>query len=163
MDCDGVLTDGRIYFVPGADGALFETKGFDSQDGIALQWAHQAGIQTGIISGRKSPVVQERARTAHMRYLYEGNTTKLPPFEEILADSKLSPEQIAFVGDDLTDLPIMRRVGLAAAPANSRPETLAAAHYVAPTAGGNGAVRAVVELLLRAQGRWPEILAKYEI
>lgn len=163
MDCDGVLTDGKIYLLPGSGGTLFETKAFDSQDGIALQWAHKAGIKTGIISGRKSEAVRERAVTAHMKYLYEGNTAKLPLFEEILADSKLPPEEIAYIGDDVTDLPIMRRVGLAAAPVNSRPEALRAAHFVAPHPGGGGAVRAVIELLLRAQNRWPEIMAQYEI
>jgi 3-deoxy-D-manno-octulosonate 8-phosphate phosphatase (KDO 8-P phosphatase) len=163
MDCDGVLTNGHIYLLPDGKGGLFETKAFDSQDGIALQWAHQMGIHTGIISGRTSVAVQERARTAHMKYLYEGNTAKLPLFDEILADSQLAPEQIGYIGDDVTDLPIMRRVGLSAAPSDSCAEALAAAHYVAPTPGGSGAVRAVIELLLKAQRHWPTIMAKYEI
>ena len=163
MDCDGVLTDGRIYFLPAPGGGLFETKGFDSKDGIALLWAHAAGIQTGIISGRTSPAVEERARSAHMKYLYQGNTAKLPLFEEILADSGLSADEIAYVGDDITDLPIMRRVGLATAPSDSRPEVLEVAHFVAPAPGGDGAVRAVIELLLKAQKRWPDVMAKYEI
>ncbi len=163
MDCDGVLTDGRIYFVPGSSGELTETKAFHSQDGIAFQWARAAGIDTGIISGRSSPAVEERARTAHMRYLYQGNTTKLPLFEEILADSGLAAECVAYLGDDITDLPIMLRAGLAAAPADSRSEALDAAHFVTSSPGGRGAVRDVIELLLVAQNRWPEILAKYEI
>jgi len=163
MDCDGVLTPGHIFFLPDGRGGLFETKSFDSQDGIALQWAHKAGIETGIISGRTSPAVEERARTAHMRYLYQGNTRKLPLFEEILADSGLDSEQIAYVGDDVTDLPILRRVGLAAAPAGSRPEALTAVHFVASKPGGAGAVREVIELLLKAQNRWSEILGQYEI
>ena len=163
MDCDGVLTDGHIYLLSDGQGGLFETKTFDSQDGIALQWAHQMGIATGIISGRTSPAVKERARTAHMKYLYEGNTTKLPLFEEILADSGLTPDEVGYIGDDVTDLPIMTRAGLAAAPSNSRPEALAAAHFVAPSRGGSGAVRDVIELLLKAQKRWPEIMAKYDI
>jgi len=163
MDCDGVLTDGRIYLLEGPNGRLFETKTFNTKDGIALAWAHEAGIETGIISGRKSPAVEERARTAHMRYLFQGSTTKLPLFEEVLRDSGLSPDQIGYVGDDLTDLPPMRRCGLAAAPADSQPEVLEAAHFVASAAGGEGAVRAVIELLLVAQDRWPEVLAKYYI
>lgn len=163
MDCDGVLTDGRIYFLEGRNGGLFETKTFNSKDGIALHWAYQAGIETGIISGRKSPVVEERARSAHMRYLFQGNTTKLPLFEEVLQDSGLSPEQIGYIGDDLTDVPLMRRCGLAAAPADSAPETLEAAHFVAQARGGEGAVRAVIELLLVAQGRWAEVLAQYDV
>jgi 3-deoxy-D-manno-octulosonate 8-phosphate phosphatase (KDO 8-P phosphatase) len=163
MDCDGVLTDGRIYLLEGPSGQLFETKTFNTKDGIALAWAYSAGIATGIISGRKSPAVEERARTAHMRYLFQGSTTKLPLFEEVLRDSGLTPEQIGYVGDDLTDLPLMRRCGLAAAPADSQPEVLEAAHFVASVAGGQGAVRAVIELLLVAQDRWADVLAKYYI
>jgi 3-deoxy-D-manno-octulosonate 8-phosphate phosphatase (KDO 8-P phosphatase) len=161
MDCDGVLTDGRIYLLEGPNGKLFETKTFNTKDGIALAWAYQAGIGTGIISGRKSPAVEERARTAHMRYLFQGNTTKLPLFEEILKDSGLTPGQIGYMGDDLTDLPLMRRCGLAAAPADSQPEVIEAAHFVSPARGGYGAVRAVIELLLVAQNRWDDVLAKY--
>ena len=138
MDCDGVLSNGHIYFLPAPGGGLFETKTFDSQDGIALQWAHRAGIATGIISGRTSPAVEERARSAKMRYLYQGDTRKLPLLEEILADSGLPAAKVAYIGDDITDVPIMRRVGLAAAPSNSRAETLAAANYVTPSPGGSG-------------------------
>jgi 3-deoxy-D-manno-octulosonate 8-phosphate phosphatase (KDO 8-P phosphatase) len=98
-----------------------------------------------------------------MRYLFQGSTTKLPLFEEVLKDSRLDPEQIGYVGDDLTDLPLMRRCGLSAAPADSTPEVLEAAHFVTPAAGGEGAVRHVIELLLVAQGRWDEVLAKYNI
>ena len=86
MDCDGVLTDGRIYLLPDPAGGLFETKAFHSKDGIALQWAHAAGIEMGIISGRTSRAVEERARTGHMKYLYQGDTGKIPAFEEILVD-----------------------------------------------------------------------------
>ena len=163
MDCDGVLTDGRIYLLPDPAGGLFETKAFHSQDGIALQWAHAAGIKMGIISGRTSRAVEERARSGHMQYLYQGDTGKIPAFEEILADSELSPEQVGYIGDDLTDLPVMRRVGLAAAPSDSRPEVLEAAHFVTPAPGGAGAVRDVIELILKGQDRWSEILAKYGI
>lgn len=163
MDCDGVLTDGRVYLLPAPDGGLFESKTFNSKDGIALAWAHQAGIDTGIISGRTSRVVEERARTAHMRYLFQGNTTKLPLFEEVLSDSKLAPEQIAYIGDDLTDLPLMRRCGLAAAPSDSAPEVLEAAHFVSEAKGGEGVIRAVIEVLLVSQNRWGDVLAKYNV
>ena len=98
-----------------------------------------------------------------MRYLYQGDTRKLPLLEEILADSGLPAAEVAYIGDDITDAPIMRRVGLAAAPSNSRAETLAAAHYVTPSPGGSGCVRDVMELLLKAQNRWSEILALYGI
>jgi YrbI family 3-deoxy-D-manno-octulosonate 8-phosphate phosphatase len=98
-----------------------------------------------------------------MRYLFQGNTTKLPLFEEVLKDSGLAPEQIGYIGDDLTDLPLMRRCGLAAAPADSAPLVLEAAHFVTPANGGEGAVRNVIELLLVAQNRWDEVLAKYNV
>jgi 3-deoxy-D-manno-octulosonate 8-phosphate phosphatase (KDO 8-P phosphatase) len=161
MDCDGVLTDGRVYFLPMPDGSINETKGFDCHDGIALAWARQAGIDTGVITGRGGFAVEARAHSSHMRYLYQGNTQKLPIFEEILADSGLDPAQIAYIGDDITDFPILRRVGLSAAPSNSRPEVLAEVHFRTAAAGGAGAVREVIERILKAQGRWEEVMAKY--
>jgi 3-deoxy-D-manno-octulosonate 8-phosphate phosphatase (KDO 8-P phosphatase) len=163
MDCDGVLTDGRVYFMPLPDGSISETKGFDCQDGMALQWAWKNGIATGIISGRGGLAVRERARTAHMKYLFEGDTEKLPLLEQVLEDSGLQPEEVAYVGDDVTDLPLLRRVGLAAAPSNARPEVLEAVHYRTPRAGGDGAMRDVIELLLQAQGKWAAIWAKYNV
>lgn len=163
LDCDGVLTDGRIYFLPNPDGSVGETKCFDTHDGIALQWAHRNGIETGIISGRGGLAVQERARSAHMRYLFEGNTEKLPLFEQIQQDSGYTAEQIAYVGDDITDLSILKRAGLGAAPSNSRAEVLEVAHYRIPAAGGSGAVRDVIELLLKAQNKWADVWAHYDL
>jgi 3-deoxy-D-manno-octulosonate 8-phosphate phosphatase (KDO 8-P phosphatase) len=163
MDVDGVLTDGKYYMFPGPDGALVETKGFDSADGIALQWLHRVGIAAGLISGRTSVATTERARSSKFKYCYMGHTEKIPMLQEILADSKLSPEQVAYIGDDFTDVVIMRRVGLGVATANARPEVKQIAHYVTQAKGGDGAVREVVELLLKAQGRWEEILKHYEI
>lgn len=163
MDVDGVLTDGKLYFYPGPDGTTIECKPFDSQDGIALQWCHQKGIQTGIISGRKAFATDVRAATAHMKYVYQGSTEKIPLLNEIVADSGLSPDEIAFIGDDFTDVVIFNRVGLAIAVANARPEVLAAAHFVTANIGGSGAVRDAVELIFRAKGLWREILDKYEI
>jgi 3-deoxy-D-manno-octulosonate 8-phosphate phosphatase (KDO 8-P phosphatase) len=163
MDVDGVLTDGKYFHVPNPQGGLFEVKMFDSQDGIALQWLYQAGIQTGLISGRDSEATRERARSSHMAYCYMGNTEKLPIFQEILAHSGLAAEQIAYIGDDLTDAILMKRVGLAVAVANATPEVKAMAHYVTSAAGGSGAVREAAELILEAQGRWEEILRHYEV
>jgi len=162
MDVDGVLTDGKLYNVPGPTGQMFETKAFDSQDGIALQWLHWKGILTGLISGRNSPATEERARQTHFRYVYQGHIEKIPIIEEILADAKLQPNQVAYIGDDLTDIVVMRRVGLSIATANARPQVKRAAHHVTCQPGGRGAVREVAELLLEAQGHWPEILRKYE-
>ena len=163
MDVDGVLTDGKLYNVPGPDGKMAETKGFDSRDGIGLQWLSWMGIKTGVISGRLSPATEERARQCKMTYVYQGHIEKIPILEEILADAKIDGSQVAYIGDDLTDVVIMHRVGLAAAPANARPEVKAAAHYVTQAEGGDGAVREVVELLLKAQNRWQEILRHYEL
>jgi 3-deoxy-D-manno-octulosonate 8-phosphate phosphatase (KDO 8-P phosphatase) len=163
MDCDGVLTDGRIYFLPNPDGSVGETKCFDCHDGIALGWAWKNGIDTGVISGRGGLAVKERARSARMKYLFEGNTEKLPLFEQVLADSKLKPDQVGYIGDDITDLPLLKRVGLAAAPANSRPEVFDVVHYRIPAAGGSGAVRDVIELLLRAQGKWDGVWSHYDV
>lgn len=163
MDVDGVLTDGKYFHVPNPQGGLFEVKMFDSQDGIALQWLHRAGIRTGVISGRDAESTRERARTSHMAYCYMGNTEKLPIFREILADSGLVPEEIAYIGDDLTDAILMKRVGLAVAVANAVPEVKAMAHYVTAAPGGSGAVREATELILEAQGRWEQILRHYEV
>ena len=163
MDVDGVLTNGRLYNVPNPEGKMAETKGFDSQDGIGLQWLNWKGIKTGVISGRLSPATAERARQCKMKYVYQGHVEKIPIVNEILADAKLDPSEVAYVGDDLTDVVVMRRVGLAIATGNARPEVKAIAHFVTRNAGGQGAVREVVELLLKAQNRWPEILKHYEV
>lgn len=163
MDVDGVLTDGRYFHFPDAAGNLVETKGFDSQDGIALQWMNKHGFKTGLISGRVSPATEERGRQAKMAYVYQGHTEKIPILQEILADSGLAPEQVAYIGDDLTDIVIMRRVGLSIATANARKEVKKVAHYTTEAAGGNGAVREAIEFILQAQGLWQDILRHYEV
>jgi len=162
MDVDGVLTDGKLYNVPDHEGKMAETKAFDSQDGIALQWMSWKGIKTGLISGRVSPATVERAKQCKLTYVYQGHIEKIPILEEILADAALTKEQVAYIGDDLTDIVVMRRVGFAVATANARPEVKRCAHYVTQAEGGRGAVREVVELLFNAQGYWQEILTKYE-
>ncbi len=163
MDVDGVLTDGRIYFVPDVDGKMAETKTFDSQDGIALRWLTWYDIRTGVISGRDSQATVERAQQVKMTWVFQGHIEKIPLFEQIIQESGVPPEQVAYVGDDLTDVVIMRRVGLSFAPANSRPEVKSAASAVTSATGGSGAVREVVELLLKSRGVWDEILKKYEV
>jgi 3-deoxy-D-manno-octulosonate 8-phosphate phosphatase (KDO 8-P phosphatase) len=162
MDVDGVLTDGKLYNVPDHEGKMAETKAFDSQDGIALQWMSWKGIKTGLISGRVSPATVERAKQCKFSYIYQGHIEKIPILEEILANAGLKKDEVAYIGDDLTDIVVMRRVGLAIATANARPEVKRCAHYVTELEGGRGAVREVVELLLNAQGYWQEILQKYE-
>ena len=162
MDVDGVLTDGTLWNVPGPDGKMVETKGFDSQDGIALQWLSHFGIVKGVISGRVSPATDERARQTKMTYIYQGSTEKTPLLQEIFEKSGIAPEDTCFVGDDLTDIVCFKRVGFAVATANAREEVKRAAHHVTTARGGNGAIRETIELILQAQGRWQEILKKYE-
>jgi 3-deoxy-D-manno-octulosonate 8-phosphate phosphatase (KDO 8-P phosphatase) len=163
MDVDGVLTDGHLYNVPGPDGKMVETKGFDSQDGIGLQWMAWQGIKTGVISGRQSPATEERARQCKMSYVYQGHIEKIPILDEILADAKIDSGEVAYIGDDFTDIVIMHRVGLAVATANARDEVKREAHYVTHAPGGSGAVREVIELILKARGTWVDILKHYEI
>jgi 3-deoxy-D-manno-octulosonate 8-phosphate phosphatase (KDO 8-P phosphatase) len=163
MDVDGVLTDGKLYNIPGPDGAMVETKAFDSQDGIGLQWLAREGIQTGLISGRDSPATVVRAKQCKFAYVYQGHTEKIPILEEIFSRSGLSKDQVAYIGDDFTDVVAMRRVALGVATANARPEVKACADFVTQAEGGHGAVREVVELLLKAQGHWEDILQHYEV
>jgi len=163
MDVDGVMTDGTYWNVPDGQGGLAEIKAFDSQDGIGFQWLRRFGIQAGVISGRVSVATEERARSAGFAYVYQGHTEKIPILEEILEKAGLQAEQVGYVGDDFTDVVVMHRVGFGVATANAKPEVKAEAHWVTPNPGGHGALRDVVELLLKAQGRWPEILRHYEI
>jgi len=121
------------------------------------------GIATGLISGRNSPATVERAKQCKFKYIYQGHTEKIPILQEILADAAIAPTEVAYIGDDFTDVVVMRRVGLAVAPANARPEVKRVAHYVTAAQGGQGAVREVIELVLKAQGRWSEILKHYEV
>jgi 3-deoxy-D-manno-octulosonate 8-phosphate phosphatase (KDO 8-P phosphatase) len=163
MDVDGVLTDGKLLNVPDALGNMVETKGFDSQDGIGLQWLSWYGIKTGLISGRVSPATVERAKQCRFTYVYQGHIEKIPILDEILADAGVEKHEVAYIGDDLTDIVVMHRVGLAIATANARPEVKQEAHYVTQAVGGSGAVRETIELILKAQGLWEKICEKYEI
>ena len=163
MDVDGVLTDGRFYMVPDGTGGLFETKAFDTQDGMALQWLKLKGIKAGLISGRVSPATHYRAKTGGFEFIYQGHLEKIPILEEILSKAGCDHTQVGYIGDDLTDVVVMHRVGLAIATANAVPEVKREAHYVTRAPGGRGAIREAVELILRAQGLWKSILDKYEI
>jgi 3-deoxy-D-manno-octulosonate 8-phosphate phosphatase (KDO 8-P phosphatase) len=163
MDVDGVQTDGLVYYVHHSSGSIFETKGFGSHDGLAFHLLRHADIKYGAISGRMSVAVEERASNMGFAYLYQGNLDKIPALEEILQKSKFETKNIAYIGDDFTDVPIMKRVGLACAVADAREEAKSCAHFLTATAGGRGAVREVAELVLKAQNKWEEILLRYEI
>ncbi|MBI4679409.1 MAG: HAD hydrolase family protein [Elusimicrobia bacterium] len=161
MDVDGVLTSGVLWHFVDTEGSLVELKGIHAQDSIALTWLADAGIKTGIISGRVSSGVAQRAKALRMSYVYQHRLDKMTVFAEICRDAGTAPEEALYMGDDIQDLPVMRAVGLSVAPPNARPEVRAAAHWVTRAAGGDGAVREAAELVLRAQGRWQGILKKF--
>lgn len=163
MDVDGVLTDGRLYLLPDGKGNMVETKGFDSQDGIALRWLNWFNIKTGVISGRESPATAERARQVSMSWVFQGHIEKIPIYEQIVAEAKVTSEEVAYIGDDLTDVVIMRRAGLSFATGNARVEVKRCANAITSACGGSGAVREVIELLLKSRGVWDELLKKYEV
>ena len=147
LDVDGVLTDGTVIY--GNDG--FELKVFDSQDGFGITNAIQSGIKVGIITGRKSDVVKRRAAELGIVDLYQGSIDKVTPLEEIKGVHSLDESEIAYVGDDILDLPILMKVGFSAAPANSVHEVKMRVDYVSKARGGQGAVREVIDLILKAQ------------
>jgi len=154
MDVDGVLTDGRIYLQSLPDGTAVELKVFHAHDGAGLKLAHAMGIRTGLITGRDSAATARRAREAQMDFVYQKRDQKLAAYEEILHKADVSDAEAAYIGDDLPDLPVMARAGLAIAVTNAVPEVKRAAHVVTRRAGGEGAVREAIELILKAQGRW---------
>jgi 3-deoxy-D-manno-octulosonate 8-phosphate phosphatase (KDO 8-P phosphatase) len=154
MDVDGVLTDGHIWLLSRRDGTASEIKGFSAYDGAGLKLARAAGLRTGIITGRESSAVTQRARECEIEFVFQHRATKLGALEEIMQTTGASANEVAYVGDDLPDLPVLQRVGLAAAVANAVPEVKSAAHFVTTRSGGEGAVREVIELIVKAQGKW---------
>jgi 3-deoxy-D-manno-octulosonate 8-phosphate phosphatase (KDO 8-P phosphatase) len=157
LDCDGVLTDGRIYMLPDGD----ETKSFDVKDGHAIVMLQRAGIKVGIISGRKSSVVRARAKELGIAHLHEMAWVKTEVYEKMLAEEGLSDEQVCYIGDDVIDIPLLRRAGLAVSVADAVEESKQFSHLVTAHAGGRGAVREVVELIMKAQNKWGEALSRY--
>lgn len=157
LDADGVLTDGRI--IMSSDGT--ETRAFDVTDGFGIRLGQRAGLLFGVISGRRSEVLERRAAELRIDEVYQGVLDKATCLREILSRRGLAPAQACFVGDDLIDLPPMRLVGFAAAPADAQAAVRDAAHFVAGSAGGRGAVREIVELVLRASDRWEAALQDF--
>lgn len=157
MDCDGVLTDGRIWML--ADGE--DQKAFNTRDGLGLELFHTAGLRSGIITGRQSSAVERRANNLGISFVRQGCKDKVQAFVETLKDADVDESEVAFVGDDLNDIPLMVSSGLGIAVANAAPETLERADYVTQANGGAGAIREVVELILKAQGRWADVTSKY--
>lgn len=174
FDVDGVMTDGKLWIFPSPPlakpakrgtpmGTLdeIEAKGFHAHDGSGISLARLGGLKTGLITKRISETVALRARDLKLDYVYQGVSAKARTLDEILRQEKITPAEAAYVGDDVIDLPVMRRCGFAVAVANARDEVKKEAHWVTPHAGGDGALRDVVDYILRAQGSWDAAVKKY--
>jgi len=184
FDVDGVLTDGKLFIFPAPTGAqqsileqsakhggqggfglhsqnLIEAKGFNAHDGTGISLARLAGIKMGLITKRISETVALRARDLKLEHVHQGIQDKLTVFREILQQEKLQASEAAFVGDDVIDLPVMWNCGFAIAVANARAEVKRDAHYVTPHSGGDGALRDAIEFILKAQGKWKQVLGSY--
>jgi len=157
MDCDGVLTDGRIWVFENGE----EQKGFHTRDGLGIDLWHRAGLKSGIISGRNSSAVESRARSLGMSFIRQGCEDKRNAFAETLAEAKVTHAEVAYIGDDLNDIPLMMQSGFGIAVADAAFETREHAHYVTKATGGFGAVREAIELILKAQGRWDDLVKQY--
>jgi 3-deoxy-D-manno-octulosonate 8-phosphate phosphatase (KDO 8-P phosphatase) len=162
MDVDGTLTDGGVCLISSTaadssgNSAVSEMKVFNAHDGQGLSLAHTMGIQTGFITGRHSPAVAKRAEELKVTYVYLGKAKKTEAFEECMQKAGVTEEEVAYMGDDLPDIPLARRAGLAVCVADGAPELAAICHFTTRRRAGRGAAREVVELILKAQGRWDE-------
>ena len=157
LDIDGVMTDGHIIYSIYGD----ELKFFDVQDGFGITLLNKAGIKSIIITAKKSRIVKIRARDMRVTKAYQGHMDKIRPFNHALRKFRVLPEEVCFVGDDLIDIPVLKRVGLAVAVPNALDEVKAHAHYITAKSGGRGAVREVCDLILKAQGKWDLATEKY--
>jgi 3-deoxy-D-manno-octulosonate 8-phosphate phosphatase (KDO 8-P phosphatase) len=158
LDVDGVLTDGSITYTTGGG----EIKSFNTQDGLGIKLLQESGVAVGIITARTSEAVTRRAQDLGLAHVYQGKRDKLLVFEAILKETGLRPPQTAYMGDDWMDLPVLNRVGFAAAPANAVAEIRQRVHYIAERTGGRGAVREVCDLILEAQGQLDRMRARYD-
>lgn len=162
MDVDGTLTDGGVCLIssvavdPAAPATVTEMKVFNAQDGQGLSLAHTMGIQTGFITGRHSPAVAQRAKELKVAFVYLGQAKKTQAFDECVEKAGVTEEEVAYMGDDLPDIPLARRAGLAVCVADGSPDLKAVCHYTTHRLAGRGAAREVIELILKAQGRWEE-------
>ncbi len=158
LDVDGVLTDGAVVIY--GDGS--ETKRFHIRDGIALVWAQRAGITVGLLSARHSATTAQRAAQLGITLVHQGVSSKIDTYDQIVGDMVLNDQQVAYMGDDIVDLAVLKRAGLSAAPANAVPEVQARVDFISTQPGGEGAVREMVEMILRAQNQWDTLVAAYE-
>ena len=159
LDVDGVLTDGRIIWTNSAE----EIKFFNVQDGVGIVLAHRAGLKVAIISARKSKVTEIRAKELKITEVYQSMESKLVAYKKLIDKYKLADEEVAYIGDDLHDIPVLRRVGFAVATANAQEEAKQVSHYITKKNGGEGAVREVVNMILKAKGLWDKAVEKYYI
>ena len=158
LDVDGVLTDGRIVYAEYGD----ELKFFDVQDGAGLVFWNRVGLKSAIITARKSKLLKRRATETRVDFLAQGQLLKLPMYEKLLKRFRVTDEQVCAIGDDLMELPILRRVGLAVAVPNAVEEVKRVSHYVTQRSGGRGAVREVIDLVLRSKGLWEQLMQRYQ-
>lgn len=154
MDVDGTMTPGVVCLQSFPDGSVAEMKVFNAHDGAGIKLASIMGIRTGLITGRNSPATARRAREASMEFVIQGQARKLEAYKAILTRAGVADEEVAYVGDDLPDLPLLERAGLAVAVADAAYEVKRVAHYITVAKGGEGAIREVVELILKSQDRW---------
>lgn len=160
MDVDGTMTDGSVTLLSQADGTALEIKTFDAHDGQGLTLVQAAGVRTGCITGRESAALLRRVHEMKMEFIYMKQALKMPAYEEILQKAGVSDSAVAFIGDDLPDIPLMRRAGLAVAVGDAVPEVKEVAHYVTETRAGHGAIRETVELILKSKGIWEAMIDK---
>ncbi len=160
MDVDGTMTDGGVTLLSQSDGGALEIKTFDAHDGQGLTLARSAGLRTGCITGRESAALLCRAHEMKMEFIYMKQPLKMPAYEEILQKADVPDSAVAYIGDDLPDIPLMRRVGLAIAVGDAMPEVKKAAHYTTKALAGHGAVREAVELVLKSKGIWDAMIDK---
>jgi 3-deoxy-D-manno-octulosonate 8-phosphate phosphatase (KDO 8-P phosphatase) len=160
MDVDGTMTDGGVTLLSQTDGSALEIKTFDAHDGQGLTLAHTAGLRTGCITGRESASLLRRANEMKMEFIYMKQALKMPAYEEILRKAGVSDSAVAYVGDDLPDIPLLRRVGLAVAVGDAAPEVKEAAHYTTKALAGHGAIREAIELVLKSKGIWEVMIDK---
>lgn len=160
MDVDGTLTNGTVCLQGFPDGSVAEMKVFNAHDGAGVKLASIVGLRSGVITGRNSPALTQRAREMGVEFVFQGQPRKTSAYEEILKRAGVKDEEVAYLGDDLPDLPLMERAGLAVAVGDAVVEVKRAAHYVTRAKGGCGAARELVELILKAQGRWEGSIPK---
>ncbi len=160
MDVDGTMTDGSVTLLSQTDGSALEIKTFDAHDGQGLTLAQTAGLRTGCITGRESAALLRRAQEMKMEFIYMKQPLKMPAYEEILRKAGVTDSAVAYIGDDLPDLPLLRRAGLAIAVGDAVPEVKEAAHYTTTAVSGHGAVREAVEVILKSKGIWEEMIDK---